>query len=93
MWLTGLVATLMPDQAEVIGLLALMKLNLARSRARFDESGEMVLLPDQDRSLWDGASIAEGLRLLEKAGAMRATGPFQVQGAIAALHSKSAVVG
>jgi RNA polymerase sigma factor (sigma-70 family) len=89
LWLTGLVATLMPDQAEVIGLLALMKLNLARSRARFDESGEMVLLPDQDRSLWDGAAIAEGIRLLERAGAMRATGPYQVQGAIAALHSEA----
>lgn len=89
LWLTGLVATLMPDQAEAIGLLALMKLNLARSRARFDESGEMVLLPDQDRSLWDGAAIAEGVRLLERAGAMRATGPYQVQGAIAALHSEA----
>jgi RNA polymerase sigma factor (sigma-70 family) len=87
LWLTGLVATLMPDQAEVIGLLALMKLNLARSRARFDVDGEMVLLPDQDRTLWDGAAIAEGVQLLERAGAMRATGPYQVQGAIAALHS------
>jgi RNA polymerase sigma factor (sigma-70 family) len=88
-WLTRLVATLMPDQPEVIGLLALMKLNLARSRARFDESGEMVLLPDQDRSLWDAAAIAEGIELLERAGSMRATGLYQVQGAIAALHSEA----
>ncbi len=88
-WLTRLVATLMPEQPEVIGLLALMKLNLARSRARFDESGEMVLLPDQDRSLWDGAAIAEGIELLDRAGAMHATGPYQVQGAIAALHSEA----
>ncbi|HEV2967491.1 MAG TPA: RNA polymerase sigma factor [Candidatus Dormibacteraeota bacterium] len=88
-WLTRLVATLMPDQPEVIGLLALMKLNLARSRARFDESGEMVLLPDQDRSLWDAAAIAAGIELLERAGAMRATGPYQVQAAIAALHSEA----
>ena len=88
-WLTRLVATLMPEQPEVIGLLALMKLNLARSRARFDEWGEMVLLPDQDRSLWDGAAIAEGIELLERAGAMHATGPYQVQGAIAALHSEA----
>jgi RNA polymerase sigma-70 factor (ECF subfamily) len=88
-WLTRLVATLMPDQPEVIGLLALMKLNRARSRARFDELGEMVLLPDQDRSLWDGASIAEGIELLDRAGAMHATGPYQVQGAIAALHSEA----
>jgi RNA polymerase sigma factor (sigma-70 family) len=89
LWLTRLVATLMPDQPEVIGLIALMKLNLARSRARFDESREMVLLPDQDRSLWDAAAIAEGIELLERAGAMRATGPYQVQGAIAALHSEA----
>lgn len=89
LWLTRLVATLMPDQPEVIGLLALMKLNLARSKARFDESGQMVLLPDQDRSLWDGTAIAEGIQLLERAGAMRATGPYQVQGAIAALHSEA----
>jgi RNA polymerase sigma-70 factor (ECF subfamily) len=88
-WLTRLVATLMPEQPEVIGLLALMKLNLARSRARFDEWGEMVLLPDQDRSLWDGAAIAEGIELLDRAGAMHATGPYQVQGAIAALHSEA----
>jgi RNA polymerase sigma-70 factor (ECF subfamily) len=88
-WLTGLVARLMPDQPEVIGLLALMKLNLARSKARFDESGDMVLLPDQDRSLWDGPAIAEGVALLETAGAMRATGPYQIQGAIAALHSEA----
>jgi RNA polymerase sigma-70 factor (ECF subfamily) len=88
-WLTSLVATLMPDQPEVIGLLALMKLNLARSRARFDSSGKMVLLPDQDRALWDGPAIAEGIQMLERAGAMRATGPYQVQGAISALHSEA----
>jgi RNA polymerase sigma-70 factor (ECF subfamily) len=89
LWLTRLVATLMPDQPEVIGLLALMTLSLARSRARFDDSGEMVLLPDQDRRLWDGIAIAEGIQLLERAGAMRATGPYQIQGAIAALHSEA----
>ncbi len=89
LWLTRLVATLMPDRPEVIGLLALMTLNLARSRARFDEFGEIVLLPDQDRSLWDGVAIAEGIQLLERAGAMRATGPYQIQGAIAALHSEA----
>ncbi|MHB8612833.1 MAG: RNA polymerase sigma factor [Candidatus Dormibacteraceae bacterium] len=88
-WLTSLVATLMPDQPEVIGLLALMKLTLARSRARFDSSGEMVLLPDQDRALWDGDAIAEGIQMLERAAAMSATGPYQVQGAIAALHSEA----
>src|SRR5450756_1659254 len=89
LWPTRLVAKLMPDQPEVLGLLALMTLNLARSRARFDGAGEMVLLPDQDRTLWDGAAISEGIQLLERAGAMRATGPYQVQGAIAALHSEA----
>lgn len=89
LWLTRLVAKLMPDQPEVLGLLALMTLNLARSRARFDEEGEMVLLPDQDRTFWDGAAISEGIHLLERAGAMRATGPYQIQGAIAALHSEA----
>jgi RNA polymerase sigma factor (sigma-70 family) len=88
-WLTGLVATLMPDQPEVVGLLALMKLTLARSRARFDDAGEMVLLPDQDRDLWDSVAIAEGIQMLELAGTMRSTGPYQVQGAIAALHSEA----
>jgi RNA polymerase sigma factor (sigma-70 family) len=89
LWLTSLVARLMPDQPEVLGLLALMKLNLGRSAARFDAAGDMVLLPDQDRSLWDRATIAEGVVVLERAGAMRATGPYQVQAAIAALHSEA----
>ena len=88
-WLTSLVAALMPDQPEAIGLLALMKLTLARSEARFDNSGEMILLPDQDRALWDGVAIADGIQMLERAGAMHATGPYQVQGAIAALHSEA----
>ncbi|HXL78245.1 MAG TPA: sigma-70 family RNA polymerase sigma factor [Candidatus Eisenbacteria bacterium] len=89
LWLTRLVATLMPDQPEVLGLLVLMKLNLARSEARFDAAGEMVLLPDQDRTLWDHAAIADGIATLERAGAMRASGPYQVQAAIAALHAEA----
>ena len=90
LWLTRLVDTLLPDQPEVLGLLALMRLHLARSAARFDAAGEMVLLPDQDRSLWDRASIAEAVALLDRAGAMRRTGPYQVQAAIAALHAEAA---
>jgi RNA polymerase sigma-70 factor (ECF subfamily) len=66
-----------------------MQLHLARARARFDDSGEMVLLPDQDRNLWDHAAIAGGINLLEQAGAMRAPGPYQLQAAIAALHSEA----
>ena len=88
-WLTRLVDRLMPDQPEVIGLVALMTLHLARARARFDASGEMVLLPEQDRSLWDPAAIADGVKLVERAGAMQAPGPYQVQAAIAALHSEA----
>lgn len=89
LWLTRLVATLMPGQPEVLGLLALMKLNLARSRARFDPAGEMVLLRDQDRTRWDHAAIAEGVEMLERAGAMRATGAYQLQAAIAAVHCEA----
>jgi RNA polymerase sigma factor (sigma-70 family) len=89
LWLAGLVAALMPDQPEVLGLLALIRLSLARSAARFDTSGEIVLLPDQDRSLWDQEAIASGIALLERAGAMKASGPYQIQGAIAALHSEA----
>jgi RNA polymerase sigma-70 factor (ECF subfamily) len=90
LWLTRLVATLMPGQPETLGLLALMTLNLARSRARFDDAGEMVLLRDQDRSLWDRAAISEGVAILERAGALRSTGAYQLQAAIAALHSEAA---
>src|ERR1700730_3538485 len=89
LWLAGLVAALMPDQPEMLGLLVLMQLSLARSAARFDTSGEIVLLPDQDRSLWDQEAIASGIALLERAGAMKASGPYQIQGAIAALHSEA----
>jgi RNA polymerase sigma factor (sigma-70 family) len=88
-WLTGLVAALMPDQPEVLGLLAMMKLNLARSAARFDAAGEMILIPDQDRSLWDRGRIGEAIQTLDRAGAMAAPGPYQVQAAIAATHAEA----
>ena len=88
-WLTRLVDRLMPDQPEVIGLMALMTLHLARSAARFDKGGEMVLLPNQDRNLWDRSAIERGIELVERAGAMRAPGPYQVQAAIAAIHSEA----
>ncbi len=89
LWLTGLLATLLPDQAEVLGLLALMKLHAARAQARFDAAGEMVLLPDQDRSLWNRAAIAEGIDLLHAAAALGVTGPYQLQAAIAAVHAEA----
>ncbi len=89
-WLTGLLDALLPGQPEVLGLLALMELNLARSAARFDEAGDLVLLPDQDRSLWDGPRIAKGIAILDRAGAMRQPGPYQLQAAIAATHAEAA---
>jgi RNA polymerase sigma-70 factor (ECF subfamily) len=89
LWLASLLARLLPEQAELLGLVALMRLHLARSRARFDEKGEMVLLPDQDRSLWDQAAIIEGADVLERAAALGAPGPYQLQAAIAAVHAEA----
>src|SRR5215471_2354500 len=77
LWLTRLLDRLLPDQAEVVGLEALMKLNLARAAARFDAAGEIVLLPDQDRALWDAAGIRAGVALLHRAAALNAPGPYQ----------------
>ena len=88
-WLAGLMARLMPDEAEVLGLLALMRLHLARAEARFDAGGEIVLLKDQDRRRWDGERIASALVLLEKAAALRNPGPYQLQAAIAACHAEA----
>lgn len=80
-----LLLELMPDEGEVHGLLALMLLGHARSAARFRD-GELVLLDDQDRTLWDRAAIAEGRRLLERALALHGGGPYVIQAAIADLH-------
>jgi RNA polymerase sigma-70 factor (ECF subfamily) len=79
-------AELMPDEPEVRGLLALMLLHDARREARFRD-GEIVLLDDQDRSLWDAGQIAEGRAMLDRAIALRGRGPYVVQAAIAALHA------
>ena len=79
-------SSLMPDEAEAAGLLALMLLQDARRAARYRD-GELVLLDDQDRSLWDGAAIDEGRRLLERALALGGRGPYVLQAAIASLHS------
>ncbi len=76
---------LMPDEAEVRALLALMLINHARRGARFRD-GELVLLDDQDRSLWDQSQIEEGSELLERAIALRGGGPYIIQAAIADLH-------
>ena len=76
---------LMPDEPEVHGLLALMLLNDARRDARFAD-GTVVLLPDQDRSLWDFDQIAEGRAVLDRALALGGRGPYVLQAAIASLH-------
>ena len=81
-----LLAVLMPDEPEALGLLALMLLQDSRRLARIDSSGELVLLEDQDRSLWDEGRIGEGLRVLERAVSLRRRGPYQLQAAIAAAH-------
>jgi RNA polymerase sigma-70 factor, ECF subfamily len=78
-------AELMPDEPEVLALLALMLLNDARRDARFDD-GEVVPLDDQDRSLWDERQIAEGRGLLQRAMARQGSGPYVLQAAIADLH-------
>jgi RNA polymerase sigma-70 factor (ECF subfamily) len=84
--LTRVLAKLVPDQPEVIGLLALMLLQDSRRDARMDR-GRVVLLEDQDRSRWDGVQIAEGLTLLDRSRALGPGGPYQVQAAIAAEHA------
>jgi len=81
---------LLPGRGEVQGLLALMLLHQARSPARWDAAGDLVLLEDQDRRLWDGAMIAEGLALVEPAlKAATPPSPYAVQAAIAALHDQA----
>jgi RNA polymerase sigma-70 factor (ECF subfamily) len=85
--LTGL----MPDEPEVLGMLALMLLHNARRPTRIDAYGELVTLEDQDRSLWDQAQIAEGTASLERALRQRRAGPFQIQAAIAACHATAPV--
>jgi RNA polymerase sigma-70 factor (ECF subfamily) len=78
-------ADLMPDEAEPLGLLALMLLNDARRDARFDDGG-IVLLHEQDRSLWDADAISAGRATLDRAVALGGRGPYVLQAAIAALH-------
>ncbi|WP_030144396.1 MULTISPECIES: DUF6596 domain-containing protein [unclassified Glycomyces] len=88
--LTRQLAASVPDDPEAAGLLALMLLHHARRAARFDASGDLVALADQDRSRWDTAMIAEGVELLQDALARDRLGEYQVQAAIAALHDDAA---
>ena len=80
---------LLPDESEVLGLLALMLLQDSRRDARVDADGDLVLLGDQDRSRWDRAEIGEGLSVLARALAIGRAGPYQVQAAIAAVHAEA----
>jgi len=82
-------AELMPDEPEVLGLLALMLLQDARREARVGSTGDLILLEDQDRSRWDRTRIEEGARLVERALRMQRTGPYQLQAAIAAVHDEA----
>lgn len=88
--LARLLLRLFQAEPEIMGLTALLLLQHARAPARFDEHGEIVLLEDQDRSLWSRKMIDEGLALVDKALRHRKPGPYQVQAAIAALHARAA---
>lgn len=88
--ITRLVREAAPGNGEVMGLLALMLLTDARRAARTDERGMLVPIPEQDRSRWDGAAIAEGVGLVTEALSTTPLGPYQVQAAIAALHGEAA---
>ncbi|UPJ63904.1 RNA polymerase sigma factor [Bradyrhizobium sp. 191] len=88
--LARLLLRLFPSEPEIMGLTALILLQHARSAARFAADGSLILLDDQDRSLWNGTMIAEGLALIDKAMRHHRSGPYQIQAAIAALHARAA---
>lgn len=88
--LARILLRLFQTETEIMGLTALMLLQQSRLPARFDAEGELVLLEDQDRSLWDQRLVAEGLALIDKAVRHNAPGSYQIQAAIAAVHSRAA---
>ena len=89
-WLTALAAHQLDGEPEPLGLLALMRLHLARSQGRFTADGALILLKDQDRTRWDQALIALGISLIEQAAALGRPGPYQVEAAIVACHAEAA---
>ena len=91
--LARLLLRLFQTEPEIMGLTALMLLQHARTAARFDAAGEIVLLDDQDRALWDAKLIAEGLALIDKAVRHGVPGPYQIQAAIAATHARASAAG
>ena len=84
------VTELVPDEPEPLGLRALILLHSSRAPARLGDDGRVVLLADQDRSLWDRQRIAEGMQALDRALAMQDPGRYQIEAAIAALHAEAA---
>jgi RNA polymerase sigma-70 factor (ECF subfamily) len=87
--LCRILVSLLPQSAEVRGLLALMLLHDSRREARLSDAGELVLLSEQDRSRWDRTQIDEGVAILDEALALHDPGPYQVQAAISALHAQA----
>jgi len=87
--LARLLLRLFQTEPEIMGLTALMLLQHARTAARFDAVGEIILLEDQDRSVWDTKLIAEGLALIDKAVRHGTPGPYQIQAALAATHARA----
>jgi RNA polymerase sigma-70 factor (ECF subfamily) len=88
--LARLLLRLFQSEPEIMGLAALLLLQHARAEARFDSDGAVILLDDQDRTLWNAKMIAEGLALIDKAMRHRRSGPYQIQAAISALHARAA---
>ncbi|HYK33023.1 MAG TPA: sigma-70 family RNA polymerase sigma factor [Streptosporangiaceae bacterium] len=89
-WLAALLASLMPAEPEVLGLLALIRLHRARAATRFDAEGRLVLLRHQDRARWNKAEIAAAADLVVRAARLRRPGPYQIQAAIVACHAEAA---
>ncbi|GHO92193.1 DNA-directed RNA polymerase sigma-70 factor [Reticulibacter mediterranei] len=88
-WLAAFVRRLYPGEPEALGLLALMRLHLARADTRFDAKGKLILLSDQDRSRWDREMIANAVKLIEQAAVLGRPGPYQIQAALVACHAEA----
>jgi RNA polymerase sigma factor (sigma-70 family) len=88
-WLAEVVAHSLPERAEAWGLAALLRIQHGRAAARFTSTGDLVLLRDQDRSLWDGSAIKRAGEHLERAASLRSAGRYQLQAAIAMCHAEA----
>jgi len=88
-WLAALLVRWLPDDPEALGLLALLQLHVARWTARVDAHGHIVLLEQQDRSMWDQRQIEAAVAIVERAGRMRRPGPYQIEAAIQAVHCEA----